>query len=285
MTLDIDNYNGIRGCANYDGSYSANTYWQDYDPADYGLPKRPLARSISDEKSMNCAMPIMFTAFCAWDGGEMATYADYLDVWTQAYPWGPTDLNRPNYNWCNGTYFNGGWTCQCAPPDGIHAVNLQGQYCPPGGFATNGEQGVFYEFPIGTDRGKDNEPLIGAPGRFTTDASATKSGGESWYDLYANLAEYTGDFAANSGTLSTFCDLSAAGPVGGLPSCTRADPGGPPPMMKGPGTLYSGIPQIGMIGQSWEGHRYNKTSKTSTLPATFQYGKFGARCVRPASPY
>ena len=298
LSLDIDNYDGIRGCANYDGSYSANTYWQDYDPADYGLPKRSLARSISDEKSMNCAMPIMFTAFCAWDGGEMATYADYLDVWTQAYPWGPTDLNRPNYNWCNGTYKNGGFKCQCddtdhSDPTHIGEPNYATNYpnnigpvpnalCPAGGFALNGLKGVFYEFPVGTDHAKDNESFIAAPGRFPNDASATKSGGESWYDLYANLAEYTGDFAPNSGTLSTFCDLSAAGPVGG---CTRANPGGPVGSTKGPGTLYSGIPQIGMIGQSWEGHRYNKTSKLSTLPATFQYGKFGARCVRPATPY
>jgi hypothetical protein len=246
--------------------------------ADYQLPARSLPRSVSDEKSLNCQMPIMLTAFCAWDGGEMATYDDYLDVWTQAYPWGPTDLNRPNYNWCNGTYGNGGFLCQC---DGVNNV---GPLCPAGGFAVNGESGVFYEFPIGTDRGKDNEPLIGAPGRFTTDASATKSNGESWYDLYANLAEYTGDFAVNpNATLQTFCDLSAA-PVAGQPTCTRANPSSPA-NPKGPGTLYNGIPQIGMVGVSWEGHQYGKTSKASNLPATFQYGKFGARCVRPADPY
>ena len=56
-------------------------------------------------------------------------------------------------------------------------------------------------------------------------------------------------------------------------------------MTKGPGTLHTGIPQIGLVGNSWEGHQYNKTSKASSLPATFQYGKFGARCVRPATPY
>lgn len=281
LSLDIDNYDGIRGCANYAGSYSANTYWLDYDPADFGLPKRPTPRSVSDEKSLNCAMPIMLAAFCAWDGGELPIYDDYLDVWTQTYPWGTTDTVRPNYNWCNGTYYNGGFTCQCAPPDGIHPVNLQGQTCP-GNLSTNGEQGVFYEFPLATDRSKDNEPLIGAPGRFPQDATALKSGGESWYDIYANLAEYTGDFAANgNATLSTFCDLSA-GPVAGQPTCTRADGFGG---TKGPGTKYSGIPQIGMVGHSWEGHRYGKTSKASGLPATFQYGKFGARCVRPADPF
>jgi hypothetical protein len=284
MSLDIDNYNGIRGCANYDGSYSANTYWMDYDPTDFGLPKRPLARTISDEKSLNCAMPIMFAAFCAWDGGEMPKYDDYLDVWTQAYPWGPTDTVRPTYNWCNGTYYNGGFTCQCAPPDGVHPVDLQGQTCPAGGLSTNGQQGVFYQFPLGTDRSKDNEPLIAAPGRFQTDVTALKSGGESWFDIYANLSEYTADFAANpNATLSTFCDLSAT-PAAGATTCPRSEPGNPP-TPKGPGTLYTGIPQVGMVGNTWEGHRYGKVNKASNIPATFQYGKFGARCVRPAAPY
>ena len=290
MSLDIDNYNGIRGCANYATSYSANTYWQDYDPMDFGLPKRPIPRTVSDEKSLNCAMPIMFAAFCAWDGGEMPVYADYLDVWTQAFPWGPTDLQRPNYNWCNGPFNNGGFTCQCAPPDGVHPPNIPaGSTCPPGGLQAPGsEKGVFYEFPLNTDRSKDNEPLIASPGRMQTDATALKSNGESWYDIFANLAEYTGDFAPNpDSTLSTFCDLSAS-PAAGTPAgslCYRADPPKPASMKKGPGTLHTGIPQIGMVGNSWEGHQYNKTSKASSLPATFQYGKFGARCVRPATPY
>jgi hypothetical protein len=283
MSLDIDNYNGIRGCANYNGSYSANTYWQDYDLTDFGLPKRPTPRAVSDEKSLNCAMPIMFAAFCAWDGGEMPVYADYLDVWTQAFPWGPTDLQRPNYNWCNGPYNNGGFTCQCAPPDGVHPPIIPaGSTCPAGGFmAPDGEKGIFYEFPLNTDRSKDNEPLIASPGRMQTDATALTSNGESWYDIFANLAEYTGDFAPNpNSTLATFCDLSA-GPIAGQPTCTRTDGG----VTKGPGTLHTGIPQIGMVGNSWEGHQYFKKSKASSLPATFQYGKFGARCVRPATPY
>jgi hypothetical protein len=274
MALDIDNYNGIRGCANYDGSYSANTYWMDNTHyADFGLPPRSLARTVSDEKSMNCAMPIMFAAFCAWDGGEMAKYDDYLDVWTQAYPWGPTDLQRPNYNWCGGTYQNGGFVCQC---DGVHNI---GPRCPAGGFQGLSGAGVFYEWPRNTDRSKDNEPLIGSPGRFTNDASALKSGGESWFDMFANLAEYTGDFATNpNATLATFCDMSA-GPVAGQPTCTRGLRPGQT------GTSYTGIPQIGMIGQTWEGHEYGKVNKASNLPATFQYGKFGARCVRPANPF
>ena len=51
------------------------------------------------------------------------------------------------------------------------------------------------------------------------------------------------------------------------------------------GALYTGIPQVGMIGGTFEGHQYGKTSRASNLGATFQYGKFGARCVRPVDPY
>jgi hypothetical protein len=278
MEIDIDNYNGIRGCYNGDGDYAANTYWMDAaHEAEFGLPARSLPRSVSDEKPLNCAMPIMFAAFCAWDGGEMAKGADYLDVWPSTYPWAASNLcpgtggagpggSLPcaNYNWCNGTYQNGGFTCQ----------NLS--------LSTNGEVGVFYEFPIATDRSKDNEPLIAAPGRFTADATLLKAGADSWMDVFANLAEYSAEWSAGTDpTLSTFCDTSASTAPGGT-ACTRNYKPGVV------GTLYTGIPQIGIVGDTWEGHRYdNKTymSGGSKLPWTFQYGKFGARCVRPAAAY
>ncbi len=262
LSLDIDNYGGIRGCFNGIGASGANTYWQDaMHLADFLLPPRSLARSFSDEKSLNCAMPIMFAAFCAWDGGEMATLADYLDAWpaAQTFPWGNANLCAgglpyPSYNWCNGPPNNGGFTCQNT------ANNL------------TGELGVFYEWPRMTDRTRDNEPLIGAPGRFVTDKTSILSGGESWYDLFANLAEYTGDFQPQAGT---FCDFSA-GPVPGKPTCTRA--GGDV------GTLHTNIPRVGIIGRSWEGHNYAHGS-LSGFVSTFQYGKFGARCVRPTPVY
>jgi hypothetical protein len=274
MEVDIDNYGGIRGCYNGAGDYSANTYWMDATHmADFGLPPRSLARSYSDEKPLNCAMPIMFAAFCAWDGGELAMQADYADAWGSArYPWGAADQLRPNYNWCNGPFNNGGFKCQC---DGVNAPQPPGTVCPAGGFSTNGQAGLFYEFPLGTDRGKDNEPLIAAPGRFQTDASANKSGGESWYDLAANLVEYTGDWV---GTSQTFCDFSA-GPVAGKTTCTRPlKPAG------SVGTQYTGIPNVGLVGDSWEGHQYGRIA-TNAWPSTGQYGKFGGRCVRPANPY
>jgi hypothetical protein len=154
-------------------------------------------------------------------------------------------------------------------------VNLQGQTCPPGGFVTNGLQGAFYDFPVGTDHAKDNESYIGAPGRFPFDATSAKSNGESWYDLYANMAEYTGDFAASG---SDFCDFSVA-PPGGATTCTRLN------RQAGDiGRRFTNIPTAGIIGQSWEGHRYNRGS-AGAFPVTFQYGKFGGRCVRAVAAY
>jgi hypothetical protein len=283
--LDIDNYDGIRGCYNgYNaavagsGDFSANTYYNDATHmAEFGLPPRSLARTVSDEKSLNCAMPMMLAAFCAFDGGELATLADYHDAWVSpspptplVFPWGSTDLYRPNYNWCNGPYNNGGFKCQC---DGVH--NTTQPNCPVGGFTALGEAGVFYEFPLNTDRSRDNEPLIAAPGRLFMDATVLKSGGESWYDLLANLAEYTGDFKTAS---SDWCDFSAA-PAVGDPPCTRANR-----KAGDVGTHYTKIPVSGIIGRSWEGHQY-EYGTVDGFPVTFQYGKFGGRCVRPATPY
>jgi hypothetical protein len=261
MSLDIDNYGGIRGCYNGNGDYGANTYWQESAKlAEYGIPERSLLRLVSDEKPLNCAMPIMFAAFCAWDGGELAMKADYQDVWTMAtnaYPFPAANvcvggINKPcpNYNWCNGTYNNGGLTCQNTDYNLISGA------------------GVFYEYPRGTDRAKDNEVLIAAPGRMIKDASNIQVNGESWMDLFANMVEYTGDF---SGTGNDFCDFSGA-PAAGATTCTRSG-------KAGTGTRYTGIPSTTAIGRSWEGHAYE--AGTTTLQVTFQYGKFGGRCARP----
>jgi hypothetical protein len=302
MELDIDNYSGIRGCYNgynpgvaAQGDYAANTYWMDAThEADFAIPPRTTPRSVSDEKPLNCAMPAMLAAFCAWDGGELATLADYHDAWVSpsppaalVFPWGSTDLKRPNYNWCNGTYLNGGFRCQCdntnhtndpggAPLFGPGPNNIgpsPNDKCPAGGFTTLSGAGVFYEFPAGTDRSRDNEPLIAAPGRMTADATVLKSGGESWFDLLANLAEYTGDFKAST---QDWCDFSVT-PNAGDPQCTRN-------LHAGSGTRYTNIPVSGIIGRTWEGHQYEYGSPNG-FPVTFQYGKFGGRCVRPAAPY
>ncbi len=258
--IDIDNYNGIRGCSNwYDpanvnsGNFGASTYWQpDADIAQYGIPPRTIPRTTLDAKPLTCVTSMMLAAFCAWDGGELARHADFMDAWgTYTTSIGPVDPGRPSYNWCNGRPGNGGWNCQNT---------------------ALGNGGIFYEFPKNQNESRDLSIWIAAPGRFTTDASYLKSGGESWYDLTANLGEYTGDF---SNPTYDFCDFSTA-PAGGATTCTRSNkPAG------SVGTLYTGIPLSGMVGSSWEGHQYGRGG-VNYFQVMFQYGKFGGRCVRPA---
>lgn len=258
--IDIDNYNGIRGCYNgYSpgdpnvGASGHSTYWQsDADIAQYGLPPRSLGRAILDTKPLNCVTPMVLAAFCAWDGGELAMLADSQDAWgPNAQPMGATDPGRPNYNWCNGRLGTGNFQCQDA---------------------SLGNQGIFYEFPVGTNTLRDLSPWIAAPGRFRVDATFQKSMGQSWYDLMGNLGEHTGDFANPT---ADFCDFSAA-PAAGATTCTRT--GKPAGSI---GTLYTGIPRGGVIGRTWEGHNYGRGT-TSGFQVTFQYGKFGGRCARPA---
>lgn len=258
--VDMDNYGGIRGCyMGYDpanpgtGSSGAATYWQpDADEALYGVPPRVQPRTVLDAKPLTCVTSLMLAAFCAWDGGELARLADFQDAWgPYGQPMGPADPGRPNYNWCNGRPGTGGWSCQDT---------------------SLGNMGIFYEFPAGGNTFRDMSIWIAGPGRFQTDFTFQKSNGESWYDLFANVAEYTGDFTTPS---YDFCDYSVA-PAAGATTCTRnLKPAGET------GTLYTGIPLVGVVGRSWEGHNYGR-GNLNTIQSMFQYGKFGGRCVRAA---
>jgi hypothetical protein len=250
--IDIDNYNGIRGCYNYydvnnpnNGSYGASAYWMPAAKlATYGLPPAYHAREIKDVKSQNCLMPMMYAAFCAWDGGELAVQADYNDA---GYP---GSVNRPNVLWCNGTPGNGGWGCQDT---------------------SLGNNGVFYQWPVNVPQAPDLSIWYAAPGRFPLDVSVNRSvvDDDRWMDLGGNLGEYTGDFTASG---SDFCDYSAA-PLPGATTCTRSN-------KVGSGTRYTNIPVSRIVGRTWEGHNYG--AGQGGFPVTFQYGKFGGRCTRPA---
>jgi formylglycine-generating enzyme required for sulfatase activity len=252
--ITMDNYDGIRGCYNWydvnnpdNGAYGHAAYWQPAAAlAGYGVPPRITPKDDLDAKSLNCVTPMMLAAFCAWDGGELATLADFQDAWgATTFPWGNADIQRPNYNWCNSAV----------------GENLGGFGCGAG---------IFYEYPL-VNRARDIAGRFAAPGRFPLDLSTNKVNGEGWYDLYGNLAEYTGDFSASG---NTFCDYSA-GPAQGGPACSRANQNGQQ------GTLrLSNVPRSGIVGVSFEGHQYGRGT-TSGFAATFQYGKFGGRCVRP----
>lgn len=262
--IDMDSYNGNRGCyMGYDpttpnvGSYGQSTYFQDAATlAQYGIPPRVVPRETLDQKPATCMTPLFLATFCAWDGdGELAKRDDYLDAWGEyLFPWGPLDIARPNYNFCNGRPGDGGNGFACSD-------------------TSLGDGGVFYRFPLGVDEARDVTSRIAAPGRFVRDATSVTVKGEAWMDLFANLAETTGDFDF-SGPPIDFCDFSGS-PEPGATTCTRE--GGKPPGSVG--TLYTGIPRAGIIGQTFEGHEYFRGGPG--FPATFQYGKFGGRCARP----
>ena len=68
-------------CTNTDFSYGYSTYWFDkttvttYSGGTHG---KGFTKDQMDEKSLTCSPNALFAAFCAWDGGQLAT-ADVID--------------------------------------------------------------------------------------------------------------------------------------------------------------------------------------------------------------
>ncbi len=90
---------GTSGCYLGAGGYGHRTYYFDAGKsAVFGEVARAASmKDVLDEKSMNCMTPIMFAAFCAWDGGYMLT----PDAMAGAYgpsqwPWGDTPTPQDN---------------------------------------------------------------------------------------------------------------------------------------------------------------------------------------------
>jgi hypothetical protein len=280
----LDPLNTLDGCFIEPDAYGHATYWQppgDLKPFGVGYTKDPdgvrkYAREVLDAKPVNCVMPMMLAAFCAWDGGELARTSDYREVWgrqaavvgakTVYVPWAQL-LSVGQFNWRNG----------------------HGEACPVAGWpGCVDPQPTFYRFPAaGSTPADDDAPAIGAPGRFPMDATkATSANGEAWFDVGGNLMEAAwpnGAVTPGAGALTDVCDTTTT--VGG-PACTRTSH---------PGVRrYAGaLPHIALVGYSWEGHsRRSEPYLSSTdddetkippgdlKPITFQYGKVGGRCVR-----
>jgi hypothetical protein len=161
---------GTSGCAMYSDSYGHRTYWFDAAESDeFGEIRRPAAqREWLDEKSMNCMTPIMFAAFCAWDGGYLPSRTAFYAAWGgQTWPWGATP--EPNNAAAKIANFNSGTGSftPAAPPRYLFpAVN----------YATFAN---------------DFSPIVAAPGRFAGDkASVVRPGQETWMDLGGNMLEW-----------------------------------------------------------------------------------------------
>lgn len=280
----LDAINTNDGCLVKDGtSYGAATYWQAPDVLkQYGAgalgPNGPTGTraygpDTLDEKSMNCAMPMLLATFCAWDGGELARTSDYHQIWgrhpyalAETTVFGPWDAIVPigEFNWRNG---HGGRCGKLSDWPG----------CVDG-------QPAFYAFPAGGVSSNDDAPAVGAPGRFVRDVTAIKSPtGEAWFDVGGNLMEAawpTNALALGATPIEDVCDSFSGG--GG--SCARAGV-----------RRYAGpLKHVALVGYSFEIHSRRSEAYLAGVvadesaivpadakPVSFQYGKVGGRCARP----
>jgi hypothetical protein len=288
----LDPINSLDGCYVGKDAYGHPTYFQDpavlkaygegY-PDGNGVPdgKRKYSKDELDQKPMNCVMPLMLAAFCAWDGGELARTQDYREVWgsrpkpvgaaTVYVPW--TDaLAVGQFNWRNG----------------------HGTTCNPAFAGCQNPQLNFYVFPALNVAGAafnaadDQSPEIGSPGRFPLDVTHAKSAnGEGWFDIGGNLMEAAWPVGVvNPGGSAPLdvCDTSATA-AGGDVACVRRGKAGV--------RRWAGLPpQVALVGYSFEGHARrteayvsaqvaeNKIATGDLKPVHFQYGKIGGRCAR-----
>ncbi|HRG99384.1 MAG TPA: hypothetical protein PLR99_24225 [Polyangiaceae bacterium] len=293
----IDPINVADGCYVGNGSYGHSTYyWNDATRNTFRMPPRVHSQDALDEKPINCVNSLMYMAFCAWDGGELARMEDYREVWgsqPEALPGGPTVyhpwaaiLEPGQFNWRNGFHATegaAGFRCVAGWPGCIDDT-----------------QPIHYRYPTRNANGtninlaNDSIPLTSAPGRFQMDLTlATSANGQGWYDIAGDNLE-TG-WVDNPPTdapvpvnsrITDYCDTSFGTPSPGESPCTRVDSAGNPHN----GVLrYSGpLPHLPLVGYSWEGHaRYNEAylagrnaTPSSWKPVTWQYGKGSARCAR-----
>jgi hypothetical protein len=198
-------------CATYAGSYGAPTYYYPPDilARDGQMPRAngvtasgaPVAaKDLLDVKSMNCITNAMLAAFCAWDGGQLAT-DEVLDFVTDS----PASLG--NISGCGpqiddhgallnnsfvGTVQSGG---RCAPVALINATFDAGDNLPVPGSSLNVHN---YHFPETGNQTSDKAWEISAPGRASLAAGANgqqvdtirvNAGDEPWVDLHGNLSE------------------------------------------------------------------------------------------------
>ena len=164
------------------------------------------AQDALDVKSMNCITNAMLAAFCAWDGGQLAT-DEALDFVTD------TPASLGNVSGCGTQYDNHGnllgnnftGTVQtggrCAPVSQINATFDGGDTLPVKGSPLNAHN---YHYPDLGNQTADKAWEIAAPGRVQADSVAILPGVEPWMDLNGNVSEaaldmtgatFTGNFA------------------------------------------------------------------------------------------
>jgi hypothetical protein len=203
-------------CATFADSYGFPTYYYPPDilARDGQLPRAggvganglPIAaKDLLDVKSMNCVTNAMLTAFCQWDGGQLAT-DEVLDFVTA------TPASLGNLSGCGtqiddhgllldniftGTIQSGG---RCAPVALLNATFDAGDALPVLGSPLNTHN---YSYPNTGFPTHDKAWQVAAPGRGSrasadgqaTDVVRINAADEPWMDLNGNLSEAVLDVA------------------------------------------------------------------------------------------
>lgn len=213
-------------CGTYPDSWGFPTFWYPADilARDGQLPRADgvgyagetiPAKDLLDVKSMNCITNAMLAAFCAWDGGQLAT-DEVLDYVTE------TPHTLGNISGCGTQYDDHGellgnvfdHTLQsggrCAPVSLVNATFDAGDTLPVPGSPLNIHN---YHYPDLGAVAHDKAWQVAAPGRASlalvanggqADLVRIKPGDEPWADLNGNLNEaaldmsgaaFTGNFA------------------------------------------------------------------------------------------
>lgn len=209
-------------CGTYANTYGFPTFWYPDDvlARDGQLPRASglslagqtiAAKDLLDVKSMNCITNAMLAAFCAWDGGQLAT-DEVLDFVTE------TPATLGNVSGCGTQYDNHGdllkndfsRTVQsggkCASVSVVNATFDAGDALPVANSPLNVHN---YHYPDLGNQTHDKAWEIAAPGRASTAAEANfdqadviriNPTDEPWLDLNGNVNEAALD--VSGGTFS-----------------------------------------------------------------------------------
>jgi hypothetical protein len=174
-------------CYNGSGSYGWATYWIDAATnAAYNGGAMPKANGKDgmDEKSLNCAPNALFAAFCAWDGGVLAT-AEVMDFITgnTAQPAFLGGTPNGRYTTPSAGLSPGGGNSQC---QGYDPNNFENDVTH---ITTYGDGANRCGYYYGATNAGDDSARIAAPGRTIVDTMRLSAGDEPWMDMIGNLVE------------------------------------------------------------------------------------------------
>jgi hypothetical protein len=157
-----------------DGIYGYPTFWY---PADIMINKnlggaRHLTQADLDTRAMNCIPSAVLAAFCAWDGGQLATSAVLRYV-------AGTGTSRRRV----------GARPACEDPAHGRMVPLSVANAEANFTCDAGQSPFAYFYPAVPAGVTDGAPRVAAPGRMTRDVVRLAPADEPWLDLRGNMHE------------------------------------------------------------------------------------------------